>query len=742
MTAHKAMPELAAEAGADPHSITASISLQEMRPRMLKRDDTFAVLDRNGDALPAVGGPEGLYHRDTRHLSRLELRLAGGTRPLLLSSAVSDDGAVLTCDLTNPDMPGDGQRPEMERDQLHFRRSKFLRDATCFERITVRSYADRELALEFELRFAADFADLFEVRGETRARRGALHPPRTGPDRVALSYTGLDDKRRGTRLRFDPAPARIGPDRAVFAFALAPGARKTFLIETRCEAAGEAAEEGDGFPGSARAAFLRALWEDSRARRAAMARTASVASSDTAFDEMIGRSVADLNLLTTETPQGPYPYAGIPWFSTAFGRDALVTAWLALWLDPALALGVLRHLAAMQATATDHAADSEPGKILHEVRNGEMAELGEVPFRRYYGSVDSTPLFVALAGAWLDRTGEAEALRPLWPNIEAALRWMETHGDRDGDGFLEYGRMTESGLANQGWKDSWDSVSNADGTLAKGPIALCEVQAYAYAALLAGARIARALGLPPGRAQGLEERAEALRERFEAAFWCDDLGTYALALDGAKRPCRVRSSNAGHVLLGGIASPERAACVARQLLGGTFHTGWGIRTLATTEKRYNPMSYHNGSVWPHDNALIGLGLARYGHGAGAARVLEGLAAAASKLELRRLPELFCGFPRRSGQGPTAYPVACSPQAWAAAAPIGLLGACLGLGFDPAARIVRLERPVLPAGMDRVTLRNLALGGARIDVSLRRAAGDSVAMSVSGRSGDIGAVLVA
>ena len=730
------------EAGVDPHSITAPISLHEMRPRVLKRDDTFAVLDRNGDAQPATGGPEGLFHLDTRHLSRLELRLAGAP-PLLLSSAVSDDGAVLTCDLTNPDMPGDGARPDLERDQLHIRRSKFLRNGACFERITVESYAARRLDLDLELRFAADFADLFEVRGERRARRGALHRPEIGPDSVTLAYTGLDERRRETRLRFDPAPARIGPDSAVFELSLGTGERKTLLVETRCDGAAAvpgSAPEKDA-PEPARTAFLRALWEDSRSRRAVMARTASVATSDSGFDGMIGRSVADLAMLTTQTPNGPYPYAGVPWFSTVFGRDALVTAWLTLWIDPAIALGVLRHLASMQATKTDHAADAEPGKILHEVRNGEMAELGEVPFRRYYGSVDSTPLFVALAGAWLDRTGEAESLRPLWPNIEAALHWIETYGDRDGDGFVEYGRMTESGLANQGWKDSWDSVMHADGTLAKGPIALCEVQAYAYAAFLAGARIARALGMAPHRASALERRAEKLRERFEEAFWCEEIGTYALALDGAKEPCRVRSSNAGHVLLGGIASPVRAAAVAKQMLSGAFHSGWGIRTLAATEVRYNPMSYHDGSVWPHDNALIGLGMARYGHCGAAARVLEGLSAAAAKLDLRRLPELFCGFPRRSGQGPTAYPVACAPQAWAAAAPIGLLGACLGLAFDPAAKLVRMERSVLPAGIDRVTLRGLSLGGGRIDLSLRRAA-DSVAMSVSSRSGDIGAVLVA
>ena len=723
-----------AEGSADAHSITANISLQEMRPRVLKGDETFAVLNRNGDAVPLPGGPEGLYHRDTRHLSRLELTIAG-RKPLLLSSAVSDDGAVLTCDLTNPDLPGPAGGPGVERDQIHLRRSKFLRNAICFERITIRSHAESSVPLEFELHYGADFADLFEVRGEHRARRGVLHAPTTEADSVALSYTGLDARRRETRLRFDPPPRGITGDCASFALTLAPGERRTFLVETRCDLA-------EGPRDTASAAYLRALWEDSRARRAVQARSASFASSDTGFDEMVGRSVADLTMLTTQTVDGPFPYAGVPWFSTVFGRDALITAWLVLWLDPAIALGVLRHLARFQATATDAAADSEPGKILHEVRNGEMAELGEVPFRRYYGSVDSTPLFVALAGAWLDRTGEAETLRPLWPNIEAALGWIERHGDRDGDGFVEYGRATEAGLANQGWKDSWDSISHADGSLAKGPIALCEVQAYVYAAYLAGARIADALGLPQGTGHALRAKAVALRDRFEAAFWVEELGTYALALDGAKRPCRVRASNAGHALLGGIVTPDRAASVARHLLGGTFHSGWGIRTLATTEVRYNPMSYHNGSVWPHDNALIGLGMARYGHRAAAARVLEGLATAAGKLDLRRLPELFCGFPRRGGQGPTAYPVACAPQAWAAAAPIGLIGACLGLAFDPAAKVVRLDRPVLPQGVDRVMLRGLPMGGARIDIDLRRVAGDSVAMSVPGRRGDISAVLVA
>jgi glycogen debranching enzyme len=620
---------------ADSHAITVQTSLQELRPRMLKHDDTFAVLDRLGDAAPMPQGPEGLYHRDTRHLSRLQL-VVDGAAPLLLSSAAADDGPTLTCDLTNAGVSAQ-DRMVLAAEQLHIRRSKFLADATCFERIAIRSYADQPVRVRLELAYAADFADLFEVRGMRRRRHGRALPAQVAQASVTLAYVGLDGRTRSTRLRFDPPPSRLGADRAVYALELEPGGRQTLLVEALCQIDADSAVRPEA---PARPAFARALRTNRKACTAAARQSVAVRTSDAVFDEMLHRSHADMVMLTTAMPDGPYPYAGVPWFSSMFGRDALVTAWLTLWSDPNLALGVLRNLARAQATTTDPASDAEPGKILHEARHGEMAACGEVPFRRYYGSVDATPLFVALAGAYLDRTGDVAAMSGLWPAITAALDWIVTHGDRDGDGFLEYGRMTEAGLANQGWKDSWDSVSHADGSLAKGPVALCEVQAYAYAAFLAGARIARALGEPSEYAAELENRARTLRQQFEATFWCDDLGTYALALDGAKRPCRVRASNAGHTMLCGIASQERADILVQQFFGRGFWSGWGIRTLATTEARYNPMSYHNGSVWPHDNALIGLGCARYGHRDAAAVVLAAMAGAASRLELRRLPELF------------------------------------------------------------------------------------------------------
>ncbi|MBV8578140.1 MAG: amylo-alpha-1,6-glucosidase, partial [Acetobacteraceae bacterium] len=607
--------------------VPATVSLQERRPRTLKHGDTFAVFDPNGDVAPGVGAAQGIYHHDTRYLSQLSLRF-GDARPILLSSTLRDDNATLTCDLTNSDLHhADGLA--LEHDLVHIRRSKFVFGSACYERFAIRNFGEKAIRERLEFRFDADFADLFEVRGARRAERGRFHAPHLGAETVVLSYTGLDDRTRVTRLRFDPTPDRLDPGRAVFDLELAPGARAVICLEVHCDR--ELRGDSSGL------AFFKNIRHARRALRHSSARAASVASSNEIFNEAVRRSVADLYMLMTDTPEGAYPYAGIPWYSTAFGRDALITGLQTLWLDPAIARGVLAYLAANQATQVIPSADAEPGKILHEVRHGEMAELGEVPFRRYYGSVDSTPLFVMLAGAYLARTDDTATLERLWPHIEAALDWMDGYGDRDGDGFIEYYRMTEKGLANQGWKDSYDSVFHADGSIATGPIALCEVQGYAYAAKLGAARIARRLGHVE-RAVELVEQADLLQQKIETTFWSEELGTYALALDGEKRPCLVRSSNAGHLLLAGVAAPDRAERVARQLMSSAFFSGWGIRTIASGEARYNPMSYHNGSVWPHDNALIAMGFGRYGMRQEAARILEGLFQACVYIDLRRLPE--------------------------------------------------------------------------------------------------------
>ena len=710
----------------DEHVIHAAVSTEEQRTRTLKHGDTFAVFDHSGDAISRPDSPAGIFHCDTRHLSHLCL-LMSGARPMLLSSTLRDDNAALICDLANPDLQGPDGRVVLEHDLIHIRRSRFLWMAACFERLAIRNFDTAPHKVSFTLVFAADFADLFEVRGAKRERHGQHHPAEVGPDGVTLAYTGLDGRRRETELRFDPKPSDLAAGKATFAFDLGPGETQVLFIEIRCDGKEEPIR-------SPRDAFLVGLRNARRALRVSTSRAASIATSNEVFNEAARRSVCDLYMLITDTPEGPYPYAGVPWFSTVFGRDALITALQMLWLDPAIARGVLCHLAANQATTVDPDADAEPGKILHELRQGEMAECGEVPFRRYYGSIDSTPLFVLLAGAYLERTGDLHTLRGLWPSLERALDWIDAYGDRDGDGFVEYGRRSADGLVNQGWKDSHDSIFHADGRLADGPIALVEVQAYVFGAWRAAAAIAKRLGIAAGRAADLDAKAEALRRRFDECFFDAELGTYVLALDGDKRPCRVRASNAGHALLTGIAYEERAAPVVDTLMTRASFSGWGIRTVAMTEARYNPMSYHNGSIWPHDNALIAAGFARYGFRREAAKVFEGLFAASIYIDLHRLPELFCGFVRQRGRGPTFYPVACSPQAWAAAAPLSLIQSCLGLGFNPDAREITFEQPALPSFLDEVVLRRLTLDGASIDVALQRAGADA-ALHVLARTGE-------
>jgi glycogen debranching enzyme len=690
-------------------------------PRALKCDDTFIVLDGRGDIAATSGGSAGLFHLDTRYLSRLEL-LVNAACPLLLGSNLRDDNAAFSVDLTNPDLMA-GQRIVLERDTVHILRTMFLWRGTAYQRLGVRNYSDCPVDLQISILFENDFADLFEVRGSHRARRGTATAKLGGDDQVLLVYHGLDARVRRTALTFDPKPDRLTTGAAVYDLHLHPGEMRPLFLAVSCDAA-----EVRPLP------FMSGFLAARRALREATRHQTSVETSNERFNEILCRSAADLAMLMTDTPQGRYPYAGIPWFSTTFGRDGLITALQMLWWSPDVARGVLRRLAAYQAKTTDRLADAEPGKILHEMRGGEMAALREVPFGLYYGSVDSTPLFVLLAGLYAERTGDIDTVAALWPAIEAALAWIDGPGDPDGDGFVEYQRANEQGLVNQGWKDSHDAIFHADGRLAEGPIALAEVQGYVYAAKRMAALCARRMGRD-AQARTLDADAGRLAARFESAFWCPELETYALALDGAKNPCRVRTSNAGQVLFTGIAAPERAAGVAKGLLQTNFFSGWGIRTVARGEARYNPMSYHNGSIWPHDNALIALGLSRYDHKHAVETVFEGLFKAATYMDHRRLPELFCGFQRQRGQGPTLYPVACSPQAWAGAAPFTLLAASLGLQFDPFKNEIRLCNPRLPVFLDEVILHDLRLGSSSVDLRVRRH-NDTVSLDTPRIKGDI------
>ena len=689
---------------------------------VLQHDDTFAVFDLFGDVGAFGTSEQGLYHEGTRYLSTFRLRM-NGRRPLLLSARVKDDNELFAADLTNPDMPSHDE-PQLLRDLVHLFRSRLLWHGTWHECIRLCNYHTASVQLSLTFDIEADFADIFEVRGTPRARRGErLDPVVSGRD-MRLGYRGLDNEERWAVVEWSQTPQAMTASQVRFDYELQPDTPVSLSFAIRCER-----QHLPVAPVAFAIAQSRSFEEIEASRRD----YATIDSSSERFNLWVRRAAADLRMLVSRTPHGDYPYAGVPWFSTPFGRDGIITALQTLWINPRIAHGVLEYLAATQADAVNEAQDAEPGKILHETRSSEMARLGEVPFGQYYGSVDATPLFVILAAEYFERTDDRVFTTQLWPHVERALTWIDRYGDRDGDGFVEYARQSPTGLVHQGWKDSKDSIFHADGSLAQPPIALCEVQGYVYEARRCSARIADALGYH-ARAARLRDQADQLRRAFEKQFWCEAESVYALALDGRKQPCRVRSSNAGHCLFTGIADPDRARRVADTLAGPEMFSGWGVRTIASAESRYNPMSYHNGSVWPHDNGLIAAGFSRYGFDDLIAAPFGGLFDASTTLEGHRLPELFCGFHRRSGEGPTLYPVACSPQAWSSGVVFQLLQSCLRLSVDPHERRFSIDRPLLPPFLTYVRVLNLELPFGDVDLLLEQRARD-VGVTILRQQGD-------
>jgi glycogen debranching enzyme len=710
--------------------IRSSSARVDVRTRVLKQGDMYAVFDRFGDVETFGTGELGLFYQDTRFLSRLTLKL-GKDRPLLLSSTVREDNAVLAVDATNPDVWRDSEIV-VPRGTIHVLRSKILWDKACHERLRIHNYGRAAVDFVLSIEFDADFADIFELRGMHRERHGRQLEPEITDDGLVLAYEGLDQRSRRTRIMFHPTPSRVTKSVVNCQVHLEPGENANYQWAIACEV------DGDSHGGNE--SYEKIMHDATAALERTRAREPQIFADNEQFNDWLNRSLADLHMMRTETRYGPYPYAGVPWFSTVFGRDGIITALQSLWFDPSIARGVLAYLAANQADAEKPGQDAQPGKVLHESRDDEMAILGEVPFRRYYGSIDATPLFVMLAGAYYKRTGDRAFVESIWSNVQRALEWIDRYGDADADGFVEYSRRSKHGLIHQGWKDSYDPIFHSDGALAEAPIALCEVQSYVYAAKLAASDLALLIGGGTA-AQELKNQAESLRRRFEEIFWCEDISTYALALDGSKRPCRVRTSNAGHCLFAGIATEEHARRVATTLTDETSFSGWGIRTVASNEARYNPMSYHNGSIWPHDNSLIAAGFARYDLKGSVAMVLAGMMDASIFFDLHRLPELFCGFPRRPGEAPTLYPVACAPQAWASGAVFLLLQACLGLDvFAPERRLV-FSKPFLPQFLPQVSIRDLKVGDASVDLLLTRHDEGDVGVNVLRRNGILDVVVL-
>ncbi|MDI6623684.1 MAG: glycogen debranching N-terminal domain-containing protein [Brevundimonas sp.] len=676
----------------------------------LKDADTFVVADIWGDM---KGGADGLFDRDTRLLSRFVMT-AGLARPSRLSSGVSQDNVFFTAHSTNRPLPPMGGR-SAPAGVIHIERRRFVRDRRMFERIRMVNHGVEDVLLPMAFEFAADFADIFEVRGSVRPKRGTQETPVVDGRRVLFRYLGVDEATRSSCLAFSEPPARLTASRAEFMFSLPKGRRCDLYIECgvgACEAPDETRFRFHAV--QARVAMR------TRRRRGASIRGPR----NPRFNDWLDQSRADVALLTTDLPTGPYPYAGVPWFSTPFGRDGILTAWQMLWLDPSLAKGVLTYLAMRQATEFSAFQDSAPGKIMHETRAGEMSVLGEVPFGLYYGGVDTTCLFVALAGAYLRRTADVGTIRTLWPNLLAAVGWMKDHGDVTGDGLISYQRAADSGLSNQGWKDSEDSIFHSDGRFPKGPVALLEVQGYAFAAWQAIADMARVLA--DDREAEWAARAAGVRALVEDRFWMEDEQFYAIALDGDGEQCRSIGSNAGHLLFTGLPSKERARAVTKRMLAAEFRSGWGLRTLATGQARFNPMSYHNGSVWPHDTAMAAAGMAQYGERRAVALLLGEIYAAATHFQMR-LPELFCGFERMPGEPPIAYPVACLPQAWAAGSVFLMLQAALGVRIDALEGVVEIDRPLLPSGIERLNLTRLEVGEAVVDLTFQHMGTHTVVM---------------
>ena len=678
---------------------------------VLKDDDLFLCSRPDGDIHPARTTGEGLYARDTRFLSELRLEL-GGTAPVALSWA-SDHGRRAEIDATNATLRVDDE-VTVPQQSLNLKRSLTVAAGRFYHLARVTNFVSHSLTTTLTISLAGDFADVFEVRGGLRREaRGHALAPRHLDRGVALAYVGADEVFREALVEFEPMPDAVVFDegRATARWELTLHRHRTASILVVVEPSIDGRRRRRRRLDTATAQLREDghKWVDAGT---------AIESDNALFDGCVATSIADLRSLLMDAPGGQLPAAGIPWYVAPFGRDSLLASHEALLFNSSLARGTLQVLAGMQATADDPWRDAEPGKILHELRSGELANAGLIPHTPYFGTVDATPLFLMLAAAYHRWTADLEAMQQLRPAMDSALEWIDRHGDADGDGFIEYQRRSPAGLQNHGWKDSADAVVHADGTLAEGPIALVEAQGYVYMAKVRIADVYEALG-SRDVAERLRQEAQTLRAAFNEAFWDPAEGTFVLALDGRKRQVRSVTSNPLHCLYCGIVDPDKAAAVAERTMAPDMFCGWGVRTLSSDSPAYNPMSYHNGSIWPHDNALAAAGLKRYRFDAAAERIAGALFDVAAQARDYRLPELYCGFDRGDARTPVAYPVACIPQAWAAAVPFMLIQTMLGISARAPEGTLKINRPTLPPWLERLELRNLHVGSSSVSLAFAR-----------------------
>jgi len=673
---------------------------------VLKEGELFLYTDQAGHAPGGENSALGLYFRDTRHLSRFEL-LLGGREPVVLSSS-AERGYSAIIDSTNVELRGRDGRT-VPQATVHVWRQRFLDDG-LHEVVRVRNFHHGSVDVSLDLLFDSDFADLFEVRGMRRRRRGRLFAPKADEGVLTFAYLGLDDALRKTVVRFEPAPESIREGRARFRLRLEPGARA--LVRVHVEVVGPDAPEPRTGGTTERLTRLRRDHEEWQAA------ATGIYTDNEQFDQVLRRARRDLRMLTEETEWGRLPSAGLPWFAAPFGRDLCLVGLETLLFDLRLARAAVRFLAAHQGSADSAFREEQPGKIMHELRRGELAAARSIPQTPYYGSVDATPLWLLLLCELTMWTGELEVFEELAPAVDAALDWLAGDGDPDGDGLVEYQRRSRAGLVNQGWRDAADAVVHADGTPAEGPVALAEVQAYVYYAKRRLAALYGRLG-DIERSERMTSEARELKHRFNERFWIDDAGFFAMALDGEKRPVATPCSSAGHCLWSRIVADELVPRVARRLMSGEFFTGWGIRTVSRHARAYNPVSFYNGGVWPFDTAIAASALKKLGYDRESNRLAKGLVDAALAYQSSRLPELFCGFARQHSDRPVAFPMACAPYAASSGALLLVLQGMLGIYAQAEENIVYVHNPVLPSWLGDVTLSNLHIGHTTMHLRFRR-----------------------
>ena len=698
---------------ASPH-VEPRLAFQSFEPRKVNNltlidGKTFLSTTVAGDIMPPGAPDVGFFHDDTRFLSRLELRIGGHRAVVLSSSTEKTFASQIELTTGNITLRESFDLPE---NTIHIRREQLLANDVFFDHMTFENFNLTPVDFVVELAYEADFVDVFQVRGVARQVHGQYYREVVRDDRITFYYRGRDGAMRQAQIEFSPAPREIANQTARWELRLEP------LKQIRISATVMPLVEGKEPRFGRKSGFESGL----RSRRHAFAdwerESTSFESSNDVFDEALKTATGDFHALQIPDGHEHIIAAGIPWFATVFGRDSIIAAYQSLGLNPRLAVETLRVLARYQGKQFNDWQDEEPGKILHEYRNGEMTRAGEMPFGPYYGSVDSTPLFLILLGETFNWTADENLVQQLLPNVYAALQWIDRHGDLDGDGLVEYQRRSPRGLINQGWKDSWDANMHADGTVAKPPIALIEIQGYVYEAKYRMASLLRAFG-DANTADRLKREAAELAKRVEKAYWMGDKGFYAMALDSAKKQLQVVASNPGQLLFTRMLSKERARTVVTRMMRDDMFTGWGLRTMSQREKIFNPLSYHRGSVWPHDNSIIAHGMALNEFREAAMQLLTSLYQAALEFRDYRLPELFCGVQRREHDEPVHYPVSCSPQAWASGAMFLMLTSVLGIRPSAPRRELNIVNPVLPDWLDYLHIRNLRVGKARVGLDFSR-----------------------